>query len=197
MFKPTKLLLDGVDFAPNSPAMATYGREILAAEASVEPVIPEKKKEVRPQVDEITLEAVRAKPEIVEEIEKPLLKRIDQEMEKSKVLLAENATLKEQASRGELNAFVADMASKHPMKDEALKIFMEIASKCKTKEEFSAQVLPYFVNAASEMKAVTAETIEDKMAKLFPKTPSIPLVEEEEKEDSLVGERVGPLEVPS
>ena len=198
MFQPTKLLLDGVDFAPNSPAMATYGREILTAEASVMPV-PEKKKEVRPQVDqEITLEAVKAKPEIVEEIEKPLLRRLDQEMEKNKSLIAENATFKEQAARSELNIFVTDMASKHPKKEEALKIFLEIAAKCKTKEEFSALVLPYFVDAASELKpTVTAESLEEKLKKLFPKTPSITLVEEEEKEIELVGEHIGPLEVPS
>lgn len=197
MYQTTKLLLDGVDFAPNSPAMATYGREILAAEASVTSI--EKKKEVQPQVDgEITLEAVKAKPEIVEEIEKPLLKRLDQEIEKNKSLIAENATFKEQVSRNELNAFVTDMASKHPKKEDALKLFMEIAAKCKTKEEFSAQVLPYFVAAAADIKpTLQADTLEDRLKKFFVPSNSITIVEEEEKDEALVGEHVGPLEVPS
>jgi hypothetical protein len=198
MFRPTKLFLDGVDLAPDSPAMLNYGFEILTAEAIV--TLPEKIKEVSQKVgDEITLETVRAHPEIVEEIEKPLLKRIDDEMGKSKTLLAENATLKEQANRTDLKAFVTDMASKHPKKDEALKIFLEIAESCKTKEEFSAKILPYFVNAAAAIKPVaTAVTLEDKLKELFPVTPSVTLKAETEteEEEELKGERVGPLEVP-
>lgn len=199
MFKPTKLLLDGVDFAPDSPAMATYGLEILAAEASIESVI-KNKKEVISQVDEITLEAVRAKPEIVEEIEKPLLKRLDQELEKNKSLVSERDALKEQVNRNELNVFVADTASKHPKKDEALAIFMEIAKDCKTKEEFSAKILPYFVDAAAALKPVaTAESLAERMKKLFPETQSVTLETETEEEEDLNSKvlHVGALEVPS
>lgn len=200
MYRPTKLLLDGVDFAPDAPAMATYGLEILTAEATVEKENPEpiKKKEVSQQVDEITLEAVRAKPEIVEEIEKPLLKRIDDEMTKNKSLTAENATLKEAAARNDLNEYAKEMAAKHPQKEEAEKIFLELAATCKTKEEFAAKLLPHFVNATASIKTVTAETLEDKVKKLFPITGSQTLTEEieEEIEDDKV-ERVGALVVPS
>lgn len=198
MFRPTKLWLDGVDFAPDSPAMATYGFEILTAEATVTSEEIIKKKEVSQQVDEITLEAVRAKPEIVEEIEKPLLQRLGDEMTKNKTLVAENVALKDQAAKNDLNVYAEEMASKHPQKDEAKKIFLELAATCKTKEEFAAKLLPHFVNATAAIKTtVVAETLESKIKSLFPATNSIALVEEAETEEELLGEHVGPLEVPS
>lgn len=198
MFKPTKLLLDGVDFAPDSPAMATYGLEILAAEASIESVV-KNKKEVIQQVEDITLEAVRAKPEIVEEIEKPLLKRLDQEIKKTADLTLERDALKEQATRNDLNVFVADMASKHPKKDEVLAVFMELAKDCKTKDEFSSKILPYFVNAAASMKPIApSETLDERIKKLFPTTPSVTLENEAEPEEEVNSKslHVGALEVP-
>lgn len=205
VYTPTKLLLDGVDFAPNSPAMATYGREILVAEASITPI--EKKKEVLNQVDDLTLETVRAHPSIVSEIEKPLITKIDTQEEKIKELTAsvtsltaEIGTLREDVSRRKLNDFVAEMASKHPKKEEALALFMEVAADCKTEEEFSAKILPHFVAATAELKPKEpTETLKERVAKLFPQTNSISLTqetEEEEEEDTKV-QRVGPLEVPS
>jgi len=202
MYKPTKLLLDGVDFAPDSPAMPTYGLEILTAEAKIEPVT--KEKEVIQQVEpELTLEAVRARPDIVEEIEKPFLKRLDEELAKNKTLTAEVASLNEKVSRNDLIKYVEEMASKHPKKDEALKVFLELAEQCKTKEEFSAKVLPYFVDAAAAIKpAVTAETAQDRLKRLFQPTPSQSITaetedNETEDDDKPKFEKVGALEVPN
>jgi len=201
MYRPTKLWLDGVDFAPDAPAMPTYGLEILTAEATVEKESEiTKKKEVSQQVpDEITLEAVKAMPEIVGEIEKPLLERLSAEMTKNKNLAAEVATLKEKDARTELNDYAKEMASKHPQKEEAEKVFLELAGTCKTKEEFAAKLLPHFVNASASIKSVTAETLEDKVKKLFPVTSSQGLTQETEDEEKIDEniERVGALVVPN
>jgi hypothetical protein len=206
MYKPTKLLMDGVDFAPDKPAMANYGVEILAAEASVTSVGKIKEKEVRLQVgEELTLEAVRGRPDIVEEIEKPLLVSLNAEKEKNKTLDDKNKTLtaeietyKKSAARRDLDDYVAEMASKHPKKEEALEIFAEVAKDCQTKEEFSAKILPYFVNATVALKPTEKSvTLEDRMKKLFPESHSVSLTEEEEPNgNSLTAEKVGALEVP-
>jgi hypothetical protein len=84
--------INGIDFAPDGPAQPTYGIQVLMAEASVEPFIePEATPVVEPvaeksspkskrsqNMDELKLEDVKARPDIVEQIVAPVKAQLSQ-----------------------------------------------------------------------------------------------------------------------
>src|SRR6202011_5021156 len=81
MLQVNRLAIDGIDFAPDSPAMATYGIEVLAAEARVEAPTPAEPESTKPSpkrrtrtrmTEELTLETLpRERPDLIQELETP------------------------------------------------------------------------------------------------------------------------------
>jgi hypothetical protein len=213
MYRPKKLRLSGIDFAPDSPAMKTYGIEILAAENLNVKLIPNSKEDKNNKVpDKLTLEAVKAEPEIVAEIERPIVARLDVELKKNETLTAENTSLKEKLAKVEIDAFVLEIASKHPKRDEVLPILTEMAKTCKSKDEFSTKVFPILMEALQsapkqgEKLKPPEKSPEDKLRDLFGagsggrgvvRLENGEPVTEEEDETELKGEHVGVLQVPN
>lgn len=206
MFRPKRLELDGIDFAPDSPAMQTYGIEILQEDVVVK-TINNKKEEITNNVEKLTLEMVKASPEIVSEIEKPLVERIDSEVKKTLELEKTVKELQVQIAKAEVADFAREIAAKHPKSAEVLPVLLEIAATCASKDEFSTKTFPILLEAlsATPKEKVVIETAEDKLRKLFNVggDNGNGLTREEKQgesltqEEELKGEHVGPLEVPN
>lgn len=159
--------LDGIDFAPDGPAQPTYGIEVLAAEARVEPVVITPKRSER-VLEEITLEAVRGKTEIVQAIEAPLKEanvKLTQELEKVK---ADLAAANEKISTHEIAVYVRELAGQFPDPEKALSVIQELCKDEKTKEAIAAKVMPLLLDALKKAPAQTIET---------PKPPANPFLE--------------------
>jgi hypothetical protein len=208
MLTPKKLKLSGIDFAPDSPAMKTYGVEVLAAENVSVKLLPNKKEESSNNVEKLTLEMVKDHPEIISEIERPLVERIDTEVEKNKGLEKEIGDLKAELSKVAVEKFAREVAAKHPKPEEALPILLEVAATCKTTEEFSAKTFPILLEAlsANPKMPVKVLTDEEKLRKLFGvggengkgtlRTDAQGDNELEQEEEEIKGEHVGALEIP-
>jgi hypothetical protein len=158
MLTPTKLLLDGIDFAPDGPAQATYGLEILQ-EARVidEPPSIEKPNRRVQRVSDLTLEALKAdSPSLVAEIEAPLRQEILTVKAERDALLAEKTSAARKAKLEEL-------AARFPKPDEALPILLELCKDCQTDDEVALKAFPVLLEALGEQKAAT----EDPRSKLL------------------------------
>lgn len=207
MYRPKRLELDGIDFAPDSPAMKTYGIEILQENVIVKS-ISKIKEENSNNVDKLTLEIVKDHPEIISEIERPLIERLDAEVEKNKESEKTIGELRAELSKIEVEKFAREIAAKHPKSKEVEPVLLEIAATCKSKDEFSTKTFPILLEALSATPKIPTKelTPEEKLRKLFPvggegkgavrenEQGDEEIVQEEEEPK---GERVGPLEVPS
>jgi hypothetical protein len=204
MLRMKSLRISGIDFAPDNPAMKTYGIQILQEDADIKPI---KKEEKSTKLENLTLEDVKAKyPDIVSKIEEPLVTRLDEEIKKSEQLKNKNVELEAKIAKADLADYAREIAAKHPKKDEALPVLMEVATECKTREEFASKVFPILMEALSNTAKTPVQPVEtavDKLKKLFNagsnghgqtrETTSGEVTQEEE----IQGEHVGPLEVPA
>lgn len=166
MYVPTRLSLDGIDFAPEGPAMPTYGIEVLQAEATVEPIDPDKSKTRRNKRVEITAETLRAEAaEVVAEIEAPLKKQVAE-------LQKENGELKAEKWEHDKAAYLAVVAAKFPAEsqEETKKILAEACKDVKSLGEVKAICADQLMAAMEIVKntAAPAETIAERLAKQFP-----------------------------
>ena len=169
IFEAERLLLDGVDFAPDAPAMATWGIQLLSAEITgIDPVENSSKEESL----NLTAETLRSDhPALVEELMAPLTDEIAslrQEVKDRDRVIAE---FREEKRKSDLAAYVTELADALPeaQRADGLKLFQEIAIEARTKEAFSARVLPAFTKLLSSGTVVEKkETDEERLSRLFP-----------------------------
>lgn len=177
MFEAKRLPLAGIDFAPEGPAQPTYGVEILQEAARVEPadqdpappeppVEPTAPPKEEPDSMEITLEAVRAKSDIVEAIEKPLrdeLKAKDESIVslererdefKAKVVTLEAAEAAKTA-RAAIDTFLTDTVAKLPeaSREAALKVLQEKVAEVKDVDEAKVILAPVMLDLSLKIAA--------------------------------------------
>jgi hypothetical protein len=165
--------LDGIDFAPDGPAQPTYGIEVLAAEARVEPVVSQPKRSER-VLEEITLEAVRGKTEIVQALEAPLkaeIAKLTQERDEARTALAEKDVKLAEIER---DAHIKELAGQFPDPEKALGIIQDLCKDVKTKEGIDSKVMPLLLDALKQKPKETPEAPkppENPFLAMFP-TPS-------------------------
>jgi hypothetical protein len=163
MLEVTSLDLDGIDFAPDGAAMPTYGVEVLAAEAAVEPAptIPSRRNH---SMDEITVDGLRAEsPQVVKEIEAPLQAQIDAlKTERDAQITAEKAR--------ERDALVAEIAAKFPDPAAALPELQKLTAEATSKDEVAALAMPLLLENLSTAKVEAAKVTSpaDKLRAMFP-----------------------------
>src|SRR5207237_486022 len=126
---------------------ATYGIEILQENVVVKPI--NTKEENSNKLENLTLEAVKGHPEIVAEIERPLVERLDEEIRKHRSKDEKIVELEGKLAKVQVAEFARGVAAKHPKPEEALPILMELAETCKSTEEFSAKAFPILMEALS------------------------------------------------
>lgn len=151
------LTLDGIDFAPDGPAQPTYGVEVLAAEARVEPA-KSSTRSVNLSQDVLTLEAVkRDRPDLIQAIEAPYKEaqaKLTQELESTKAALTQaNEALvvaKDQLGVIERSAYVQELAAKFPDPVKALSVIQDACKDEKTKEAIASKVMPLLLDALSQ-----------------------------------------------
>jgi hypothetical protein len=156
------LTLDGIDFAPDGPAQPTYGVEVLAAEARVEPAKSSTRSVILSQ-DVLTLEAVkRDRPDLIVAIEAPFKEanaKLTQELDAAKVALTQaNEDLgkaKEQLGVIERTAYMQELAAKFPEPVKALSVIQETCKDEKTKEAIASKVMPLLLDALSQKAPLT------------------------------------------
>lgn len=156
-FDVTNLRLDGVDFAPDGPAQPTFGIEVLAAEARVEPAPVSQPVRSKDVLEEITLEAVRGKTEIMQAIEAPLktqVEKLTQELATANTSLAEKSAALEVIER---ESYIKELSARFPDPEKALGVIQELCKDVKTKEAIAAKVMPLLLDA---LKTKPAEAIE-------------------------------------
>jgi hypothetical protein len=176
MYQPIRLLLDGIDFAPDGPAQATYGLQILQEDVSVTDETP--KIQRRPStVSDLTLEALKAEnPSLIAEIEAPLRRELEAvKAEKSALVAEKNATARE--------AKLREIAARFPEPDKALPILMELCKDCETDDAVAAKAFPVLLEALGTKKE-TEEKPEAKLLSLFKITgKGQAITQEKEKKD--------------
>lgn len=155
-FDVQNLRLDGVDFAPDGPAQPTFGIEVLTAEARIEPMpkISTRSKDV---LEDITLEAVRGKTDIMQAIEAPFKavnEKLTQELTEVKASLAEKTAALEVIER---ESYVRELAARFPEPEKALGVIQELCKDVKTKEAIAAKVMPLLLDALKNKPMVAEE----------------------------------------
>jgi len=161
MLTPLRLAIDGVDFAPDSPAQPTWGIQILQEDARVEAAkapanhpTPRRRTPRLMSEDELTLDTLRAEyPEIVAEIEAPLRRENQQLTSRLNVLEQErNARLRDEKLR--------EIAGNFPDPEKALPVLQELCSDCETDAQVAERAFPVLLEALKRAKATEEPAIE-------------------------------------
>jgi hypothetical protein len=217
MLQAARLAIDGIDFAPDSPAMPTYGIEVLAAEASVADPPRFRRGRARSEhrrtstrmSEDLTATIVRAEyPEVAREIEAPL-------RDQNKSLTAENAGLKEQIEKleGELSGlraeavkrerdeYVDELANRFPEPEKAKAVLAEMAAEYQTKDEVARGLKPVMVLLQHSLQAEREpeKPLADKLLELFPRSGSGRTLTQERRDEPVDDgiERIMGLQVPT
>jgi len=162
-YRVTKLLIDGVDFAPDSPAMATYGIEVLQETADKGENNPKKEDNL-----DLTLERLRTEHgSLVAEIEHPLVQEVEQRDARIKVLEQELQGFKDAQAKREIAKLIDDIAGNHAKKAEVVSVLQEMVRDCKTKEEAAVILLPVMQEILAKQQVVPVETAKERLSKLF------------------------------
>lgn len=206
VLKVTKLHLDGVDFAPDSPAMKTYGIEVLAAESRVvENNSP--KEDLITEVN-LTLEALKREHRpLVEEIEAPFHDKIAELTQEISLLQSRITGYETREARRELEEYFRMVVDGLPadLKEERKAVLAEIMQECKTQAEFNNRVMPIILLGLDKNRQPVMSK-EDRLRKLFSvdggkgQPGAAVTAETVPAEDAVTDdgrEMVGPLEVPS
>lgn len=155
----TGSLLDGIDFAPDSPAQPTYGIEVLAQEVRVEPAGTNRRRNL--SEPSITLEDVPM--DVAEQIAKPLKTEIAD-------LKAEVKTLRQEKDLRDRDDYLRSIADRTVKPDEAFTALVTLCNEksATSKEAASPVVTPFLLQALEdartekpEPKKTTAEVVRD------------------------------------
>jgi hypothetical protein len=146
MLQAARMAIDGIDFAPDSPAMKTYGVEVLAAEARVDLISPTRRTKPHMSDIELTLESLRADwPELVTELEAPLRKELN------KITLERDVLLRERNERNKA-AKLEEIASQFPDPSKALPILQEMCAECETDAQVAEKAFPVLLEALARSR---------------------------------------------
>ena len=170
MAMPVGMKLAGIDFAPEGPAMPTFGMQVLAEAPTVEPHETTPHQEDNDNMD-ITLEAVRAVPAVVAELEKPLRDRIvsleSAAAASAKTLETRDAELKAandrvaalelEKGKAEAQGAIAEVASRFPKPKKARKVLAEICKDATSKADVVAAAMPLLLEAVESLNKSKAE----------------------------------------
>jgi hypothetical protein len=206
VLKVTKLLLDGVDFAPDSPAMKTYGIEFLAAESRTNDNSLEE--DTGSNSMTLTLESLKTQHRtLVEEIEAPFHDKIAELTQEISVLNTRIGGYEQREAQRELKEYFQMVVDGLPgdLKDERRAVLAEIMNDCRTKAEFNDRVMPIILLGLDHNRK-PVETKEERLRKLFSvetgkgqpgaavTAETVP-ADDGSLDDGM--ERIGPLEIPS
>lgn len=172
MLEVTHMAIDGVDFAPDSPAMDTYGVQILAEEANVETFVdePTNKNRRKNKMSEsvLTLEDLKAdSPDLIQEIEAPIKAEL-------KRVTAERDALVQEKDKLERDEAIVALSKHFPNPDEVLPIIQEHCKDAKTKadvERLTGPIAIELLKRSAENVVPKKSTAELLAEKYFP-TPS-------------------------
>jgi hypothetical protein len=208
VLRVTKLQLDGVDFAPDSPAMKTYGIEFLAAESGTAST---KSQEVKTTSVELTLEQLRSQNRLlVEEIEAPFHDKIAELTQEITNLSTQLRGYEQREERRQLQEYFQLVVDGLPadLKEERRVVLQEIMSQCRTKAEFNDKVMPIILLGLDKTRK-PIETAEDRLKRLFSvgegkgqpgaavTAETVPAEDEDDNKSGGRREKIGPLEIPN
>lgn len=146
MLQAARMAIDGIDFAPDSPAMKTYGVEVLAAEARVDQISPTRRTKPKMSDIELTLESLRADwPELVTELEAPLRKELN------KITLERDVLMRERNERNKALK-LEEIASQFPEPAKALPILQEMCAECETDAQVAEKAFPVLLEALARSR---------------------------------------------
>lgn len=172
----TQISIDGIDFAPELPAMETYGIEQLAAESVVSDRSEKSEKEADIVADgDLNLENVRKRSDIVLEIERPLREQVASLTAERDSSVKELGSWKERAiaaealvAKSNLEAFLREIASSFADPAATYGVLAESVKDAKSKEEAQAIIMPVLLRGLKSKKAeIEAEAPKSKAEKLF------------------------------
>lgn len=180
MLQAARMAIDGIDFAPDSPAMKTYGVEVLAAEARVDQISPTRRTKPKMSDIELTLESLRADwPELVTELEAPLRKELN------KITLERDVLLRERNERNKALK-LEEIASQFPEPAKALPILQEMCAECETDAQVAEKAFPVLLEALARSRTdgqprQTAKPTREQLLDLFkPGGAGRPMIQEKD-----------------
>lgn len=161
--------LEGIDFAPDGPAMPTFGVTRLAAEAVVvaETVIDSEEESASTPAEEevvdfttLTLEQIKAeRPDLVKAIETPFSDKVTALTSELETAVAANKVLAEKVTKSEMDAEVAKVAAMFPDPAAALVVIAEACKNAKTAAEVAMIALPLVAEAYKTAGATAPATV--------------------------------------
>lgn len=194
MLECKKLTLAGLDFAPDGPALPTYGVQILNEAAVIEAVAPTTPaKEDSAEMD-LTLEAVKARPDIVSAITQPLSDKVvalEGELKDSRkavkkaeelstelkdkvtALETEVATARAAKTAAEIEGVVNTALGKVPAdkRDAAKELILEAVKDCATATEAKAAAFELLLESGFATAPTSTEgrvlSVKERMTALF------------------------------
>lgn len=199
MLEVTRLGVTGIDFAPDGPAQPTFGIEVLAAEAVIEPDNTHKEDNL-----DLTLETLRRDhAPLVSQIEAPHIARVaeaerERDSAKARVteLEQENANLKASEAKRAVSAKLDEMAQKFPDPKRAREIFQDLCKDCTTEAEVAVKLLPFLMESMKGREIKTPTPIVTKPAEQLVQELFGNKGHQPEHTDEPEGETVLGLELP-
>ena len=184
-------LLDGIDFAPDSPAQPTYGVEVLAQEARVEPAETNRRRNL--SEPSITLEEIPA--DLVKQIAKPLEAKVA-------ALEAEVKTLRQEKALHDRDVYLHSIADKTVKPEEAFTALVTLCNEksAVSREAASPVVTPFLLQALedartqpTEPRLTTAEMVRELFVTRTPEGSGVAVTQEDAK-PALTQEEIHPFD---
>jgi hypothetical protein len=160
--------ISGIDFAPDGPAMETFGVEILHQEARVES-FQETSEEETHVPDELTLEMVRANAAIVQELERPLRDQVAALTQERDAVVTERDELKKIVTKAEKDAYVSKIGAKLTEAQRAL--VQSFAETVETKDQVAVAIAEILLEAPAAQNPTEQSPLDKLKAHFFP-TPN-------------------------
>jgi hypothetical protein len=157
VYWPEHLVVDGVDWAPDKPAMPTYGVQILHEAPNVEaPKPPEKPQEGGRKLDNVTVDLLRREnATIVAEIEAPFRTQIETLTNERNEARTKVKTLEDRQIAQEKDWELVRIAQGFSDPEKALKYLQQECKDCTTKDQVASKVLPIVMEAQRKKAANT------------------------------------------
>jgi hypothetical protein len=186
MLQATRLAIDGIDFAPDSPAMPTYGIEVLAAEARVDDPPIHTRRKTNQMSDDLTLETIRSEyPDLVQAIEAPYKKQIKDLTAERDEVRADRDSLFAEKQKQERERYLDDIASNFPDPSAARVVLAEMCKGAQSADEIAKVAMPVLLQGLKQAKAAAEPTKTDaqKLMELFPSSGAGQSLKQESADD--------------
>jgi hypothetical protein len=157
VYWPERMVVDGVDWAPDKPAMPTFGVQILHEAPNVEtPKPPTESQEGGRKLDNVTVDLLRREnATVVAEIEAPFKSQVSALTAERDEARKKVKDLEDRHVEQEKDWELVRIAQSFSDPKKALEYLQQECADCKTKDQVATKVLPIIMEAQRKKAANT------------------------------------------